>query len=124
MPKSHFKHHQTVSFNTVVTSIYCVFLVPDEHPTGFTASDITSTSISISWNPVSGNIVMYVINVTVQETGEHFQWTSTTTSYEATGLKPFRTYVCIIAAATTAGLGPPAPAVDITTLEDGKSFLM
>ena len=85
----------------------------------------SSTSAYLTWNPPSyeeqnGVIIQYVINVTVQETGERFQLTSTTTSLEVTNLRPYRTYVCIIAAATSVGLGPFSISVTVETPEDGK----
>ncbi len=65
-------------------------------------------------------IIQYTINVTVQETGEHFQLTSETTYLEVTNLRPYRTYVCVIAAATSVGLGPFSSTVVVQTPEDGE----
>ena len=103
--------------------IVCV--VSGEPPLDFVVTIISSTSGYLTWSPPNyeeqnGVIIMYVINVTVQETGEHFQLTSNTTSLEVTNLKPYRTYVCIIAAATSVGLGPFSIPVTVRTPEDGK----
>ncbi len=86
---------------------------------------MTSTSAYLSWEPPpdenrNGVIVQYIINVTVQETGERFQLTSETTYLEVTNLRPYRTYVCVIAAATSVGLGPFSTAFTVQTPEDGK----
>ena len=104
--------------------LYC-FLVPAGSPLNFESNVTSSTSAYLTWSPPNyeeqnGVIIMYVINVTVQETGEHFQLTSNTTSLEVTNLKPYRTYVCIIAAATSVGLGPFNISVTVKTPEDGK----
>ena len=55
------------------------------------------------------------------ETGEEFQLTSTTTSYNVTNLRPYTTYQCIIAASTSVGIGPFSTIVTILTPEDGKA---
>ena len=74
------------------------------------------------WSPPSyekqnGIIIGYVINVTMQETGELFQFISFATYLEVTSLKPFRTYICTIAAMTSVGLGTFSTSVTVNTLE-------
>ncbi len=91
--------------------------------------DVTSsTSAYLSWGPPpdeshNGDIVLYVINVTVMETGERFQLTSETTYLEVINLRPYRTYVCVIAAATSVGLGPFSTFITVETPEDGEFCL-
>ena len=97
--------------------------VPVAPPENFEASDVTSTSAVLSWDPpppdsLNGEIIQYVINVTVQETGERFQLTSVTNSLTVTVLSPFRTFVCIIAAATSVGLGPFSVSFTVVTPQD------
>ena len=92
----------------------------------FAITVTSSTSVNLTWNPPSyeeqnGVIIEYVINMTMQETGGSFELTSDTNSLEVTSLKPNRTYVCIIAAATSAGLGPFSTFVIAKTFEDGKN---
>ena len=100
---------------------------PSVAPSNFKASIVTSTSVTLTWDPLpiddqNGVILYYAIDVTVKETEEQFQLTSNTTSLEVTDLPPFRTFVCVIAAATSAGLGPIGPTYTVVTLEDSKEF--
>ena len=100
-------------------------VVPDGAPIAFEGIVISSTSVYFTWNPPScerqnGLIIEYTINVTTQETGDRFQFNSNTTFLEITNLMPYRTYVCIVAAATSVGLGPFSEPVILETPEDGK----
>jgi len=88
-----------------------------------------SRSVVLTWDPPppedqNGPIVGYVINVTVIETGEMFQLTSSTNTLSVASLKPFTHYVCIIAARTSVGLGPFSTTVTVMTPEDGKTLLI
>ena len=67
----------------------------------------------------NGIIILYTINVTVADSGEMFQLTSTTTSLTVSTLQPFTTYFCIIAASTPVGMGPFSTVVTLQTPEDG-----
>ncbi len=97
---------------------------PTTSPVNFTSPVVTESSAIILWEPPpyedqNGVIILYIINVTVQETGEMFQLNSATTTLTVTGLRPFRTYVCVIAAATSVGLGPFSAPFTVETLQDG-----
>ena len=85
---------------------------------------ITSTSFVLSWDPPAyedqnGEIIHYVIDVMVQETGAHFLLQANTSLLNLDNLAPYRTYVCVIAAATSAGSGPFSDTHTVQTLEDG-----
>jgi len=85
--------------------------VPSGFPQTFGAQSTSSRSAVLTWDPPNaedqnGVIVEYTINVTAVETGEEFQFTSNTTMFTVTTLRPFTTYLCIIAAETSAGIGP------------------
>ena len=100
-------------------------LVPGRSPTSFSGTATSSTSAYLTWNPPNykeqnGIVIEYVINMTVLETGERFRLTSNATFLEVPTLRPYRTYVCIIAAATSIGLGPFSESVTVETPEDGK----
>ena len=105
--------------------LHLICIVPDGPPVSFKGNATSSTSAYLTWNPPSyedqnGVIIEYVINVTVQEMREYFQLTSNTSFLEVTSLKPYQTYVCMIAAATSVGLGPFSESVTVDTPQDGK----
>lgn len=104
---------------------YLYIIVPSGSPLSFGGNATSSRSASISWNsPLpdqwNGVIILYVINVTIMETGHVFQLNSTTTSLTVVTLQPFRNYICIIAAVTSVGTGPFSVSFTLTTPQDGK----
>ena len=79
-----------------------------------------------SWSPLhesdrNGIITEYTIGISAVETEEEIQLhlNSTTTSVTVTTLRPYTTYLCIIAASTSVGMGPFSTILSILTLEDG-----
>ena len=77
----------------------------------FIANATTPYSAFLTWSPPpfeqqNGVITGYVINVTVLGSNISFTLYSNTSSYFVNTLKPFRTYICIIAAQTSIGMGP------------------
>ena len=102
--------------------------VPSSYPQSFLAVASSSRSAIITWEPPrltdqNGIIVLYTINVTVADSGELFQLTSTTTSLTVTTLRPFTSYFCIIAASTSVGIGPFSTVITLQTPEDGMSLV-
>lgn len=69
----------------------------------------------------NGEITSYVIQVTEASTAETFDITSQHNSIEVYSLKPFTTYTCVVAAQTSAGIGPYSTTVMAQTDEDGMS---
>ena len=87
------------------------FIVPSGFPQDISVNNTTPYSISLMWTPPpinqqNGAIIRYVANVTHIDTLETIQYYSTVTSITITGLDPYTTYVCIVAAETTIGVGP------------------
>ena len=105
---------------------YCTpILAPSSPPLDFTATPTTSRSVYLTWSPPlpedqNGDITGYIINVTVVETGERFQLFSETNSLTLHSLRPYTTYICVIAAVTSAGVGPFSTTFVVRTPEDGK----
>ena len=99
--------------------------VPSGFPQTFVAQSTSSPSPVLTWDPPNaedqnGVIIEYTINVTAVETGEEFLLTSDTTMSTVTTLRPFTTYLCIIAASTSIGLGPFSTVFTLRTPEDGE----
>ena len=98
---------------------------PGAPPTNFIATPSTSRSSIITWDPPpfdeqNGIIIHYIINVTVVGTGQTFQLISNTTILSINTLTPFTSYICIIAAVTSAGIGPFSTQFNLVTPQDGK----
>ena len=101
------------------------FAVPSGYPQSFMGTTPTSRSAIFTWDPPppdqqNGLIVEYFINITVANSGETFQETTTENSLSIYTLKPFTTYFCIIAASTSAGIGPYSTVFTLQTPQDGK----
>jgi receptor-type tyrosine-protein phosphatase Q len=99
---------------------------PTQPPQSFTGISQTSTSLTLSWDPPSpeyqnGLIISYTINVTSLETGTSIQYTTSSMSLTLTGLSPYSTYTCVVAAHTSIGIGPFTTQFTITTLEDAPT---
>ena len=99
-------------------------------PQNFEAVPESSTSMTMTWTPPAienqnGIITGYVINMTAMNTQETFQLivTNNTLYIHVDSLVPFTTYVCVIAAHTSVGLGPYSTAVFVTTHEDGTECI-
>ena len=104
----------------------CFSLVPNGSPRDLNVFSTLTTSTILSWNPPlvedqNGVITGYVVNVTLLITGETYLLSSNTTTLLVDILKPFRTYVCIIAAQTSAGTGPFGAQITVQTLQDGTT---
>ena len=102
-------------------------LVPSGYPENFTGIPTSSRSAIIAWNPPlpdgqNGVIIGYKITITVVETGEMFQLFSTTNDLTIDTLSPYTTYVCVIAATTSVGVGTFSNNITFQTLEDGKNI--
>ena len=86
----------------------------------------SSTTAMISWLPPpdehqNGQIVYYMLIITDLEFGfKDVVLNSTAMNATATNLQEFNKYSCIVAAATTVGLGPYSLPIIFTTLQDGK----
>ena len=88
----------------------------------------SSRTASLSWDSPdlssrNGEITSYTVNVSVVESEEMLQFIALSTDLELSSLRPYHTYLYIIAASTVAGEGPFSMAVIITMPEDGKVYL-
>lgn len=102
---------------------------PSAPPENFNAQPTSSRSATATWAPppddeINGVIVRYLINVTVVSTGRQFQLTSTTTTLTISTLTPYSTFICIIAAVTSVGIGPFSTQFTLITPQDGIATLL
>ena len=99
-------------------------LVPSGPPRNLATTDVTSRSISLTWDPPiaanqNGIIRTYIINVTVLESGESIQSMSNSTDRDFVMLHPYYNYAFIISAVTI-GPGPPSAVHNALTAEEGN----
>ena len=90
-----------------------------------TASNVTATSVTLSWEPPesdlqNGVIRHYLIQVFEYQTGNNLTYQATAhTVFTVGDLHPFYTYSFSIQAVTVAA-GPLSVSKSVRTLEDGK----
>ena len=104
---------------------FLFYLVPSSPPQTPHGIAMSSTGITLSWDPPpadaqNGIITRYMISITEVETGRSFSLFSATTSVNVTSLHPYYTYNCTIAAVTVVGDGPYTTTINIVTHQDGK----
>ena len=100
--------------------------VPSSAPTRVTVVNVTSTTLSLEWDPLTiedhnGVITGYVVNYSRVDTGSTVTIVSSTTSVYIGMLRPYTTYSFSVAAETSVGSGPFSPSLQRTTAEDGMS---
>ena len=98
--------------------------VPSGPPVGVSHLEVTSISVTLSWNPPetsqqNGVIRSYIVIVREEETGRNFSVNSTNTELSIGNLHPFYTYNFAVAAVTVSQ-GPFTYEYVLQTLEDGK----
>ena len=99
--------------------------VPSGSPGMFNATADSPYSAILTWDPPpldqqNGVITGYVIDVIVLETNDTFLLYTNKTYLVVDVLRPFRTYVCIIAAQTAVGTGTFGPKFVLSTPQDGR----
>jgi len=119
----HINFFYTIKFNLLIY----INLVPSDSPVSFEGNTTSSRSAILSWEPPpsdqhNGITIYYIINVTVQETGQTFQLNSTDMYLSVSNLQPYRNYTCVIAAATSVGIGPFSLSFTLVTPQDGKNI--
>ena len=106
----------------LLLSLY-IYIVPSGPPRNLATADVTSRSISLTWDPPiaanrNGIIRTYIISAAVQQSKENIQLMSNSTQINLELLHPYYTYSFVISAVTI-GPGPPSSAYNVTTDEEG-----
>ena len=88
---------------------------------------INPSTLSLSWNSLAsfnanGIVREYIVNVLVQDSSEHYQYSTVNTSIILTELHPYYTYTVYIAAVTI-GRGPFSAGRTIRMPQNGKFII-
>ena len=102
-------------------------LAPSAAPLNL-AADLNATShdsFYLSWDPLppeeqNGIILGYVINITDISSGDVQQLFADSNNLTVDSLSPYTTYVCIVAAYTSAGTGPVSAEMSVQTQESSE----
>ena len=113
---------QSIFFNSILQT------VPSGLPEKVSGSSTSPYSAFLSWNPPpldqqNGDIIQYIVNVTHTDTLNTMQYITTVAYITITGLDPYTTYVCVVAAETAVGVGPFSHLYFIQTDETGNKQL-
>ncbi len=113
----------SISSHFIDNNLY--ILVPSGYPQSIEGNSTSPEGIYLSWYPPAdeqqnGDITQYVINVTHADTLDTTQYFTTNAYIHITGLDPYTTYVCVVAAETSVGVGPFSNLYFIQTQEDGQ----
>ena len=105
------------------------FIAPSASPVSFNATATSPYSAFLTWEPPpldgqNGVIIGYVIQVNILETNQTLYLYSNNTYLQVNTVRPYRTYVCIIAAITNVGTGPYGTQFILETPEDGISVII
>jgi len=102
-------------------------LAPSAAPLNLVADSNATThdSFYLSWDPLppeehNGIVLGYVINITDISSGDVQQLFADTNNLTVDSLSPYNTYVCIVAAYTSAGTGPVSVEISVQTQETSE----
>ena len=120
-------HYFYTTPNNII--IYYTHTAPSSAPVGLTVTSQSSSSLSLAWmapplERQNGLITGYSINVTNTDTGASMLLSSTGNSITVGELSPYTSYLCSVAAQTSAGQGPYTSPIIVTTDEDGKNEVL
>ena len=115
---------KTVGFIVLNIFLNVLYIVPSGYPQQLFVDETTPDSLTLSWAPPpsdeqNGAIIGYVINVTHADTLQTTQYYSTYSNITITNLDPYTTYVCVVAAETSIGVGPFSHLFFVQTEEAG-----
>ena len=116
-------------FVTTCSYYYWVITVPSSSPRMLRATDVSSTSVVLTWEApppgdLNGHVIGYSINMITLQTRERLALFSNSTTLTVYNLQPYTVYICVSAAVTSAGRGPFSDAIQIQTLEAGKGYMI
>ena len=116
----------SVNHDLLVLTSSLLSIEPSGPPTDVSATASSPFSIMITWTQptaalMNGDLTGYVISVTQGDTLAAVQHTTLTdTTLSVSGLHPHTTYICTVAAQTSAGTGPFSHRALVQTPENGE----
>ena len=103
-----------------------IFAVPSGPPLNVALTDITITSMTVSWDPPvepNGKIVGYEVIYYEKDNQDMKRIRNVPRQrYTIENLKPFRIYRISVACKSSGGIGPLSVAIENQTLPGGESF--
>lgn len=102
-----------------------MYSAPSGTPQNLSVLATSSRTAFLTWDPPdvplrNGEIISYTINVSVVESEEMLQFISESPELELSSLRPYHTYMYMVAASTVAGEGPFSVVITIRMPEDCK----
>ena len=113
-----------LSAQVVVTLLSNILIsAPSEAPPNLSGYAVNSTTIALMWDAIAlenqnGLLRHYLVSVLELDTGEIDMYTAGATQLNISGLHPYYTYNCVVAAVTIR-IGPFSQSVSIITPQDG-----
>ena len=102
-----------------------IFAAPSGPPLNVAVTDITSTSMTVSWDPPvepNGKIVGYEVIYYEKDNQERKFLNVPEQGYTIKNLKPFRIYRISVACKSSGGIGRHSVEIENQTLPDGESL--
>ena len=95
---------------------------PSQSPVAVTVTVTSSTTAYISWSPPpleAWNGIIRQYEIYLEDGSSNITFSSTSESYDLTGLHPATQYIVSVAAYTVE-IGPKSDSTDFVTTDDGK----
>lgn len=112
--------------NNIVLTNPC-YTAPSSPPLNVSGQVLSPSTLSITWQPPApegqnGIIVSYTVQLVEQPTNKMLTFSrgGSHTEIFVTNLHPFYDYSCLVAAETSAGIGPFIVPFTLTTHQDGE----
>ena len=111
-----------VTFSCVLSHLSIT--APSDAPLNLSGHAVNSTTIALWWDTIAaekqnGIIRHYLVSVMEVETDEVDMYTAVGTQLNISGLHPYYTYTCVVAAVTNS-VGPFSHNISIITPQGGK----
>ncbi len=103
---------------------FCNLSAPSSPPLDVLVTDITSTSLLLTWSPPATedhNGVLEEYTILITSVTDYLDFFIEENSLIVDSLKPYTKYDIVVAASTHEGMGPFSEALTVQTEEDGKN---